>query len=89
MTQAPFYQDLITSGEANGPEIFFKFVDLKKQCRGKCRLGDVSTQPELVDPNRMQLFAIGAGKIDPVRFKQLKQTIYYPSGLPAFYIGEL
>jgi 4-amino-4-deoxy-L-arabinose transferase-like glycosyltransferase len=86
------YNQLYSSGEANAPEIFYKFYDPGNLCQSKCLIGDVSVDPELYLPGQRQLFSLSPAKLNASSYWNrfiIHRTIYYPDGSPAFYLGEI
>lgn len=85
------YDDLYLASKFNAPEIFIKFYDPENICSGKCRIGDL----DKFDSRRKQLFAIAADSLPSaklfgsVRNIDIKKTIFYPNGYPAFYIAVI
>lgn len=81
------YQLLCLEGDFNGSEIFIKFYDPSDKCLGKCQICDHSR----LNINQRQLFSLSQKSYDTLKYKVnflVLDTIKYPNGKPAFYIGE-
>ncbi len=82
------YDELVMSHEFNAPEIFFKFYDPERVCKG-CMIGDVGR----FDPSKKQLFALSSKQLEDVGkaglVMKVQKVINYPNGQVAFEIGEL
>lgn len=81
------YDEMFIMGYFNSPEIFIKFYDPKNSCLSKCQTGDLKN----LNPARRQLFAIETERLPEVKnfSLEIKKTILYPNGQPAFYLSEI
>ncbi|MCL5438670.1 MAG: glycosyltransferase family 39 protein [Patescibacteria group bacterium] len=81
------YDNMFIMGNFNSPNIFVKFYDPENKCESKCLIGDLKS----FDQNKHQLFAIGYDRISEIHGFDfnIKKTINYPNGRPAFYIGVI
>lgn len=92
LTAKDSYDDLYMSGEFNAGKVFLKFYDPDNACSSKCKLGDFWRTPEIYNPKRRQLFALSPEYLKKSNFHDrfnIKQTVYYPNNVPAFFIGEI
>lgn len=85
------YQLMCLEGQFNAPEIFLKFYDPKNICQNKCQI--CAPTPGNGFPQKT-LFAITPesfqknGNINLGLGLEIKETISYPNGQPAFYMVE-
>jgi len=83
----PFNDLMCLEGKFNSPEIFIRFYDPENQCLNKCRICDFKSK----DINKNQLFSISHESFENMKEKTnflIQETINYPNGDPAFYIGK-
>jgi hypothetical protein len=86
------YDELFMSGEYNAGQIFLVFYDPENKCLSKCKMGDFYTQPNIINTNKKQIFAISPAYLEKSKIKNrfiVKKTIYYPNNHVAFFMGEI
>ena len=84
--QKQHYVEFYLIGEFNAPDIFFRFY-----APHGCQTCSVAAPHEVFTPLKKQLFAVSQTylKEHPEINFFAKKTVYYPSGIPAFIIGEV